>query len=1436
MTSPLLDIDDHLVGRDADLARLDGALAAAQRRSGICVLVSGVPGVGKSALLQTFGRGVVLREGLFAYGRFQEGAQAPYSAVTEAFEALVHGMQSVTAPSERQRWIDDIRRGMAATAGALVPLVPALGDVLDPFPEPADLKATDRRRRLQRAAIRLVAITGAFRPIVIAVDDLQWADRDSLLVLSELLAASIRNVLIIGAHRVGEFDAGSIDAGSAVFQPIGLEPLSQPDLELLLAGVCGQTAELSDVATEFQHRTDGNPLQVRQLLRQAQRAGALTRRTADGRSAWDLRALTAIEITPNVAEFLGRAIEQLAPSEQAVFSALACIGHEFDLADAVAAAVQPAERVGQAIWSALDLRLLEAVDASGRRLAHVVDRVTRYRFSHDRLAEAGRARLSEAAQREVHLRIGRRLVGLGPERLFEAARHLGLGGIGLARDDERTRFAEVERRAAEQARQQASFLVALACYRAGLDLLGERRWTEHRALARELQLGAAEAAYLVSDAGLLTSLLDEAARVLDEPADRARLAFLRVKGFVAEHRLAEGLESGLTALDELGLPLPRRPGKPQMAAALVWLKLRMIRWTDQRLLQLSRCSDPRIVEMQRILSELRSVCFMVRPELFPVIVRKELELTMVHGLVPSSPTAIAGYGVLLALTGDYVGCQRFGEVGLLLADRPEFRDARPQTRFLYLHFIRPWKRPIAEAVPQLREAVQDALDRGDQEYAGFLAAVLLYQSLWSGRPYPEVDALAQFLLPEIRFQQVSTSMCQSVQQLCLNLMGRTDDPFLLAGESGYDEREVLPVARREEDVVALSIVAIIKMGLHFWAGDDTGAILYAEETAKHLAGQSGTPNLQLYHLVNALSRIRDRPTDRATAAAARRSLHLHRGWAAAAPTNYAAQHALLDGAWARARGNLRRAEHRLTRAITLAEENHLRQVSALAHEEAAALYAQTDRGALSTMMVQAAHEKWLWLGLRVRTERMEREHPWLTGRHVVSSSSTAVDPDRMHLVSQDLATAPTSKRLVEILLRAVADVSGAARVLLFVEERERIEIRGVHEAGITDMTEVTMDHVAYDRSVVLEAIHSGRPVRGGTRASSRSALASPLAVRGRTIGIVYVEHLAPGYVLSPAQEKMLVALCAQAAAPLWNFELESRLHDADEQRQSLIDAQSRFIPAELLRILDIDDIRRVRRGHRVERKTTILISDIRGYTSLLEGMTVNEASELTLGFLRAVEVPIIVNNGLLQDIRGDEVLAVFDTGPDDAVCAGLAILRSLHEHNEPVTRRSAELRAGIGINTGAVALGLVGGVNRMVLTVVGDAVNLAARVESTTKRYGSDLLLSGETRAQLAHPNQFDIRRMERVRVVNRSQPVTIFEVYNEDPEPLREAKRSAQPMFDDAFARFDEGEVEAARVAFERCAALLPDDPVAPLHLAHCAALATGELVPGQGVSLLQK
>ncbi|KMO69770.1 Adenylate cyclase 1 [Mycolicibacterium chubuense] len=394
-------------------------------------------------------------------------------------------------------------------------------------------------------------------------------------------------------------------------------------------------------------------------------------------------------------------------------------------------------------------------------------------------------------------------------------------------------------------------------------------------------------------------------------------------------------------------------------------------------------------------------------------------------------------------------------------------------------------------------------------------------------------------------------------------------------------------------------------------------------------------------------------------------------------------------------------------------------------------------------------------------------------------------------------------------------------------------MRAIHRDGRVFGVDTAVNDAPYDSVLVARAARSG-----DTQVADAHdrALAVPIRLQDRLIGVVYAEHQGSGRHFTADQREALVFLCAQAAAPLWNVALEAQLKAADEYRQSLLDAQSRFVPNEVLRILDIDDLRRVRAGHRVEREMTVLISDIRGYTTMLEDMDLAEAGNLAMGFLRAVELPIVSCNGLVQDVRGDEILAIFESAVD-AVRAGVAMLRSLGEHNEERrTLGSQELRVGIGINTGTVGVGLVGGVNRMVLTVIGDAVNLAARIESINKRYGSTLLISDATRAALGDETPFDVRRMERVMVVNRRGPVTIHEVYENDPDDTRAAKRAAQPCFDEAFALFDAGEVDAARPAFQRCQELLPDDPVAPLHLAHCDAIARGEMVPGQDVVLHQK
>lgn len=486
---------------------------------------------------------------------------------------------------------------------------------------------------------------------------------------------------------------------------------------------------------------------------------------------------------------------------------------------------------------------------------------------------------------------------------------------------------------------------------------------------------------------------------------------------------------------------------------------------------------------------------------------------------------------------------------------------------------------------------------------------------------------------------------------------------------------MLPAVRQQGDEVALGAAAAMKQGLHFWCGDHAGAAEAATEAIEHLGGVAGVAASQLVHLIGSISVIHCAPRYSATIRFVRQALASYRKWAAGAPENYAVPYALIQGAWARARGQHGKAERHLHQAIELAEEHRLPAISARAHEEAAALYAETGRQTLREHMLRSAYQRWLNLGFAVPADWLAREHPWLLRRDL-RTGSAGIDPIGAHQLVHALPGARTPDALANIILGSVADTTGAGRVLFITGEADNQSVRAIHDHGEVSIVEGPWTEVPYRRDIVRRVIDGGAPV-----------LVAPITLHDRTLGVIYAEQGEPGRNFGADHEEAIAFLCAQAAAPLWSFQLEARLRAADEYRQSLIDVQSRFVLNELLRILDIDDLRRVRNGHWVEREMTVLISDIRSYTVMIEDMNVAEAGNLAMGFLRAVELPIISYHGMIQDVRDDEIVAVFESEAD-AVRAGLGMLRSLHEHNQE--RRalgSEELRAGIGINTGAVAVG-----------------------------------------------------------------------------------------------------------------------------------------------------
>ncbi len=282
--------------------------------------------------------------------------------------------------------------------------------------------------------------------------------------------------------------------------------------------------------------------------------------------------------------------------------------------------------------------------------------------------------------------------------------------------------------------------------------------------------------------------------------------------------------------------------------------------------------------------------------------------------------------------------------------------------------------------------------------------------------------------------------------------------------------------------------------------------------------------------------------------------------------------------------------------------------------------------------------------------------------------------------------------------------------------------------------------------------------------------------------------------------------------------LEAELARAREQLVDTEKAFGRFVPREFLHYLSIDNIRGVRLGMQTERKLTILFADIRNFTGLSETMTPQENFDFLNSYLSQMEPMIVPYRGLVDKFIGDAIMALYPEGTDDAVLSALAMLGRLDNYNKGRARAGyLPIRIGIGINTGIVMLGTVGGIGRMEGTVISDAVNLASRLEDMSKVFGVPLLISEHTLHSLEDPSRYCIRFLTRSRVKGKQEAQSVYEVFDGDPPAMRAAKLRTRKRFEEALAFYFVGDIFRARTRLARCLEEVPEDAPALLYLARC-------------------
>jgi hemerythrin len=268
----------------------------------------------------------------------------------------------------------------------------------------------------------------------------------------------------------------------------------------------------------------------------------------------------------------------------------------------------------------------------------------------------------------------------------------------------------------------------------------------------------------------------------------------------------------------------------------------------------------------------------------------------------------------------------------------------------------------------------------------------------------------------------------------------------------------------------------------------------------------------------------------------------------------------------------------------------------------------------------------------------------------------------------------------------------------------------------------------------------------------------------------------------------------------------------------IVKAYDRFVPYQFLKLLGKKSITEVKLGDQIEKSMTILFSDIRDFTTLSESMTPQENFNFLNSYLNQMEPVIDHHSGFIDNFVGDSIMALFPKSADHALECAIAMLQKLKVYNKGRQKAGyAPINIGIGLNTGLLMLGPIGGANRMEGTVIGDAVNLARRIESMTKNYGANLLISDHTYYGLKRFNRQYTRFIDRVMVKGKIRPQSVYEVFVTDSDHVRELKNNTIDLFEEAIAHYHFKQVLRAKKLLNKYLEINPHDCPAKAYFERC-------------------
>jgi len=1184
-------IPQKLYGRESEVQQLLAAFDRTSQGTTEMMLVAGYSGIGKSALVNEVHKPIVRQRGYFVSGKFDQlQRHKPYSSLIQAFRELVRQLLAET-DQQVATWREKLTTALGKNGQAIVDVIPEVESIVGPQPALSILSSSEAQNRFNLVFRAFIDVfTRQEHPLVMFLDDLQWADAASLQLIQLLVTnPDGQYLLVLGAYRDNEVSPthpliqtfGEIQEMGINLETIVLKPLNSSHItELVSDTIQMERSQIETLTQLLVRKTGGNPFFLTQLFKYLYVEEVIKFNLQRCQWQWNAEIILDVEITENVVNLMVGEIKKLLPATQNVLQLAACVGNQFDLRVLAIVNEKPAQIVAADLWDALQSGLVIPLSDAYKIPQVVEDCETLqidYKFLHDRVQQAAYSLIPEAEKQQVHLKVGRLLWQSIPpeqldERIFDIVNLLNIGSALIVEPTERLDLAQLNLQAGRKAKAATAYDSAIEYLTAGRNLLPEGAWQSEYDLTLQLYTEAVEVKYLLTQfetAQALSEIVLEQARTL---LDKVKIYEVKIQFFIAQNQMLEAIKITLPVLELLGYPLDREPAKLQLVRPLPQL---------DELADYPEMRSPQQLAILQILLVITGPAYQARPALLPFIVFEMVNLCLEFGHSSLAAYAYGMYGLMLCgpLNDIALGYQS-GQISMGILEQYPSDTLKCKVHMLFNSFVRHWKEAHHRTIKALEQTVNRGLETGDVVYGAYCAMWSCGYMMLTGMTLSDVEAAQQIymeLLAKTK-QEHGWYPAKTWRQLAQNLRGQVPDVHILEGE--YLSRDEVSYLEASPNGMLLFFVYFAEVMLAYLMKDwQTAkakiAIASQYQTSAYASMLAG--GYIFYETLVQLAIYFDlSPEEQITTwEAIQANTAQIANWASHAPHNYQSKHELILAEQARIQGRALEAMDYYDRALSSAQTNGFLAEMGIAAERASEFYRSLGREKIAQQYLLNAiygYDRW---GALAKIAALENDFPTLhnsspshsmTSRDTTGTYRQVLDFDTIFKANRVISGQIVLDRLLVELMHIILQNAGAQTGCLIIVNEDNLvieasgsvdseEIVALQNQPVTESNTVCHAIVNYvartQESLVLNnACYSGNFTRDPyiKTNQSQSILCIPLVNQGKLISMVYLENNLTTGAFTDDRVNTLQVLSGQAAIALENAYLYRNLEQKVEKR------------------------------------------------------------------------------------------------------------------------------------------------------------------------------------------------------------------------------------------------------------------------------------------------